>query len=316
MDTGDPLANLDKIHITDLLLRCIIGVNDWERTQKQDVLINVTLYADLSRPCQTDNLKGSIDYKEIKGKIIAMVEGSSFNLIERLANEIAKICLAHSPIKAVQVRVDKPGALRFAKSVGVEIFRPAMSILENRCRDSEVERGQNLMAEEAYIAVGSNIEPQDNILNALIALKTYVTITAISNFYRTSPVGKREQPEFINGVVKIKTNFKPRLLKFDVLRNIEKCLGRVRSIDKYTPRTIDLDLILYGSLVIDEPDFHLPDPIIRLYPFVAVPLLEIAPELMLPDTRTPLSTEPVIKLKGDLCLKSEFTARLQHRILT
>jgi len=123
MDSEDALTKLDKIYITDLSLRCIIGVNEWERTQKQDVLINVTLYADLSRPCQTDNLKDSVDYKEIKGEIIAMVESSIFYLIERLAGEIARICLAHSPIKAVQVRVDKPGALRFAKSVGVEIFR-------------------------------------------------------------------------------------------------------------------------------------------------------------------------------------------------
>jgi FolB domain-containing protein len=123
MDVEDALTKLDKIYITDLSLRCIIGINDWERTQKQDVLINVTLYADLSRPCQTDNLKDSVDYKEIKGEIIAMVESSSFYLIERLAGEIANICLAHSPVKAVKARVDKPGALRFAKSVGVEIFR-------------------------------------------------------------------------------------------------------------------------------------------------------------------------------------------------
>ncbi|MGA2070151.1 MAG: dihydroneopterin aldolase [Sedimentisphaerales bacterium] len=123
MDEKEIISKLDKIRINDLLLHCIIGLNDWERTQKQDVLINIILYADLVKPCQTDNLKDSVDYKEIKKEIIAMVENSSFNLIERLAGEIARICLGHSFIKAVQVRVDKPGALRFAKSVGVEIFR-------------------------------------------------------------------------------------------------------------------------------------------------------------------------------------------------
>ncbi|MGA2092333.1 MAG: dihydroneopterin aldolase [Sedimentisphaerales bacterium] len=123
MDEKEALSRHDKIRINDLLLRCIIGINDWERTQKQDVIINVTLYADLNKPCQTDNLKDSVDYKEIKKEIIAMVESSSFNLIERLAGEIAKICLAHPLVRAVQIRVDKPGALRFAKSVGVEIFR-------------------------------------------------------------------------------------------------------------------------------------------------------------------------------------------------
>ena len=123
MDTKEQFAKFDKIRINDLLLRCIIGVNDWERTQKQDVLINVILVTDLKLPCQTDNLEDSVDYKEIKKEIIAMVEDSSFNLIERLAGEIAKICLSHSAVNAVWVRVDKPGALRFAKSVGVEIFR-------------------------------------------------------------------------------------------------------------------------------------------------------------------------------------------------
>lgn len=131
MDDKESLSRHDKIRINDLQLRCIIGINDWERTQKQDVIINVTLFADLTKPCQTDNLADSVDYKEIKTKIIAMVESSNFNLIERLADQIAAICLAHSTssgqaphiIKAVQVKVDKPGALRFAKSVGVEIFR-------------------------------------------------------------------------------------------------------------------------------------------------------------------------------------------------
>jgi len=123
MDIKEQLANFDKIRISDLLLRCIIGINDWERTQKQDVLINVVLYTDLSKPGRTDDIADAVDYKKVKGEIIEMVEKSSFNLIERLAGEIAKICLAHTTIKAVSVRLDKPGALRFAKSVGVEILR-------------------------------------------------------------------------------------------------------------------------------------------------------------------------------------------------
>jgi FolB domain-containing protein len=114
---------LDKIYITDLLLKCIIGLNDDERTHKQDVLINITLYADLSRPCQSDRIEDSIDYKHIKKHMIALVEASHFYLIERLAEVIAQSCLAHISVKAVRVKVDKPGALRYAKSVGVEIFR-------------------------------------------------------------------------------------------------------------------------------------------------------------------------------------------------
>ncbi len=128
MDAAQPFDRLDKVRITDLLLRCIIGVNDWERTQKQDVLINVTVHTDLERPCRTDRLEDSVDYKEIKQQIIEMVEGSEFYLVERLAGEIARICLAHPLVEAVRVRVDKPGALRFAKSVGVEIFRTRSNV--------------------------------------------------------------------------------------------------------------------------------------------------------------------------------------------
>jgi D-erythro-7,8-dihydroneopterin triphosphate epimerase len=123
MDTKDTLEKLDKIYITDLLLRCIIGLNDSERTHKQDVLINIILYADLSLPCITDRIEDSIDYKQIKKQVIALVETSSFYLVERLADSIAQICLAHPFVKAVCARVDKPGALRYAKSVGIEIFR-------------------------------------------------------------------------------------------------------------------------------------------------------------------------------------------------
>ena len=123
MDTVEPWEKLEKIHITDLKLQCIIGINDWERTQKQDVIINVVLYADLKKPCRTDRIEDSVDYKEIKKEIIAMVEKSNFSLIERLAEEISRICLAHQIASASRIRVDKPGALRYAKSVGVEIFR-------------------------------------------------------------------------------------------------------------------------------------------------------------------------------------------------
>jgi 2-amino-4-hydroxy-6-hydroxymethyldihydropteridine diphosphokinase len=168
------------------------------------------------------------------------------------------------------------------------------------------------MSEDIYIAVGSNIKPKDNIINALVALKTYVTITVISNFYKTSPVGGLNQPDFLNGVVKIRAQRSPRELKFDILRKIEEKLGRVRSEDKNAARTIDLDLILYGKKVIDEPGLCLPDPAIRLYPFIAIPLLEIARELILPDTRMPLADEPVTKLKNDLYLEPVFTERLRR----
>jgi len=114
---------LDRIYIRDLLLRCIIGIFPEERREKQDVIINITLGGDMSRAGQTDNIEDAIDYKNIKKRVLAMAQQSSFFLVERLAEQIATICLENPKVKEVQVTVEKPGALRFARSVGVEITR-------------------------------------------------------------------------------------------------------------------------------------------------------------------------------------------------
>jgi len=119
----DSMEGLDRIHIRDLELQCIIGVNADERRNVQDVRINITVSGDLKKACHSDDLADSIDYKTLKKRVISLVEGSSFLLIERLAQAIADICLDHPRTEAVRVVVDKPGALRFVRSVAVEIER-------------------------------------------------------------------------------------------------------------------------------------------------------------------------------------------------
>jgi len=116
-------ARLDRIHIRDLHLRCVVGVNSDERREKQDVVINITLHADLKTPGKSDQIADTVDYKAIKKKIIGVVENSSCFLVEHLAELIANVCLAHHRVRRVNVIVDKPGALRFARSVAIEITR-------------------------------------------------------------------------------------------------------------------------------------------------------------------------------------------------
>ena len=118
-----PERGLDRIHIRDLLLRCVIGIYDEERREKQDVTINITMLADLRKAGRTDAIEDTVDYKAIKKKVIAMVEKSSFFLVERLAERVAELCLEDRGVKQVCVRVAKPGALRFARTVEVEIVR-------------------------------------------------------------------------------------------------------------------------------------------------------------------------------------------------
>lgn len=113
---------LDRIHIRDLAVECIVGVNPEERVQKQLVMINVTMHADLEKACRSDSLADTIDYKAVKLAILHEVEQSQFQLIERLAERIAEIALGF-PIERADVTIDKPGALRYARSVAVEISR-------------------------------------------------------------------------------------------------------------------------------------------------------------------------------------------------
>ncbi|MCC6490887.1 MAG: dihydroneopterin aldolase [Candidatus Hydrogenedentes bacterium] len=114
---------LEQIHIRDLTCRCIVGINPEERTNLQDVRINVTLHADLTQACLSDRIEDTVDYKSVKRSILALVETSDCYLIERLAQRIADVCLEHPLVQAVRVTLDKPGALRFAQSVAVDIFR-------------------------------------------------------------------------------------------------------------------------------------------------------------------------------------------------
>ncbi|MHC4887567.1 MAG: dihydroneopterin aldolase [Planctomycetota bacterium] len=114
---------LDRIRISDLALRCIVGIFDWERTEKQDVILNICLHADLREAGASDRLEDTVDYKAIKKAIVAMVEESQFGLIEALAEAVAQLCLDNPRVMQADVRIDKPGALRFARPVSVEIFR-------------------------------------------------------------------------------------------------------------------------------------------------------------------------------------------------
>ena len=114
---------MDRILIRDLSARCILGINEDERREKQDVVINLALGADLRRVGKSDRFEDCMDYRGLKRRILAMVENSRYYLVEALAERIAEMCLEHPAVAQAQVTVEKPSALRFARSVGVEITR-------------------------------------------------------------------------------------------------------------------------------------------------------------------------------------------------
>lgn len=114
---------LSKIFIKDLSLKCKIGVTERERQKNQAVLINITLWADTNSAGETNDIEQTVDYRDVYLQIIDLVEQGSFYLLERLAEEITQICLRQSRVEKVEVRVEKPKALKLAASAGVEIIR-------------------------------------------------------------------------------------------------------------------------------------------------------------------------------------------------
>ncbi|MFV1989038.1 MAG: dihydroneopterin aldolase [Gemmatimonadota bacterium] len=113
----------DLILIRDLRVRGIIGINDWERKNPQDILISLEIVVDARLAGLTDDMDDSLNYRTIAKDIIAYVESSEHFLVEALATEIARIVTIGHGASRVMVRVEKPGALRFAESVGIEIER-------------------------------------------------------------------------------------------------------------------------------------------------------------------------------------------------
>ena len=114
---------MDKILIKDLLLRGIIGINPDERVNKQDILINVVMFYDIRKAAETDDIAYALNYKSVTKRIIGHVEESRDFLVEKMVTDIARIIITEFGVERVQVRLEKPGALRFADSVGIEIER-------------------------------------------------------------------------------------------------------------------------------------------------------------------------------------------------
>lgn len=119
---------MDRIIIKDLLLRGIVGINEDERTNSQDILINVTMWADTAAAAASDDIVDAVNYRTVTKTIISHVEGGQPMLVERLVQEVADLCFdTDERVTEVEVTVEKPGALRFARSVGITIRRSRSS---------------------------------------------------------------------------------------------------------------------------------------------------------------------------------------------
>jgi 2-amino-4-hydroxy-6-hydroxymethyldihydropteridine diphosphokinase len=145
------------------------------------------------------------------------------------------------------------------------------------------------LPEPAFITLGSNIDPHQNLRRAVQMIGQKFPIQAVSRVYETAPIDATgrvdaRQAAFLNAAVLITTDKPPAEIKFKILRFLETMLWRVRTADKFAPRTIDLDIALYGDRVIESAGLTLPDPDILTRAHVALPLADLAPDFRHPVT--------------------------------
>ena len=114
---------MDQVLIRNLIARGIIGIKDWEREKPQEILINIILFTNIRIAGQSDDIRDCVNYRTVAKKVINHAETAERFTVEALTSDLAEICLEHPGVEKARVRVEKPGAVRFADSVGVEIER-------------------------------------------------------------------------------------------------------------------------------------------------------------------------------------------------
>ncbi len=260
----------DQILISGLKVKCIIGIFDWERKQKQEILLDLKFPCDNRKAARTDRIEDTTDYKTIAKTTIAFVEKSRFQLVETMAERLAELLLKRFSLPEILLTVSKPGALRGSQNVGVQIHRIQPGLPPN-----------SWMA----LGLGSNIDPQKHLQMALKELDDRFGFWGCSHVYETSPIGYSRQPRFWNLAVTVHDPGGPSKLIRRQMEQIEKKAGRKKTSNPNGPRTLDIDLLLRSDRVEKNAGKKLPHPDIEKKAFVLFPLLEIIPQETHPATR-------------------------------
>ncbi|MBQ8246130.1 MAG: 2-amino-4-hydroxy-6-hydroxymethyldihydropteridine diphosphokinase [Lachnospiraceae bacterium] len=251
---------MDQIIIKGLEVFGKHGVFKEEQEKGQIFKVNATLYFDTAKAGRTDELEDSVDYGKICELIKEFMTQYRMNLLETIANRLArKILMAYPEIEAVTLEIEKPQApipMPF-ENVSVKIHRSWHT---------------------AFIAFGSNMGDRLSYINDAIAnLKADMRceVKKVSKFVESRPYGDVEQENFYNGVLELRTLLEPKeLLEF--LQAEERHAGRVRK-EHWGPRTLDLDILYFDDMVIENDDLTIPHVDMQHRDFVLVPLNEIAP---------------------------------------
>ncbi len=251
---------MDQIQIRDLEVYAKHGVMPEENTLGQKFQVNLNLYTDLWEAGHTDHIDASINYAQVCQLVTEYMTTHTVHLIEMVAESLARELLLQIPrLHKVDVEVKKPWA-----PIGLPVSCVSVAITRQW--------------ETVYLSVGSNLgEREQYIRDAVAALQQYPEIrnVQVSSLIETEPYGKTDQPRFLNGAISLETMFLPHPL-LDTLHEIEQAAGRERK-EHWGPRTLDLDILLYGQQVICDVDLTVPHADMTNRRFVLEPLAELAP---------------------------------------
>ena len=268
----------DKIKIQNLEVFANHGVFPEENVLGQKFIVSATLYTDTRKAGKTDELTASIHYGEVSAFITEFVKSHTYKLLERVAEELVEDMLQKfDGLEKVTLEIQKPWA-----PVGLPLKTVSVRITRSW--------------HTAYIALGSNMGDSrqilDDAVSAIDALPAS-KVEKVSGFITTPPYGVTDQPDFLNGCLKLQTLLYPEELLRE-LNRIEQEAGRERIIH-WGPRTLDLDIIFYDDLICEEDDLCIPHIEMHKRSFVLKPLEEIAPY-----KRHPVTGKTVREMLGEL----------------
>lgn len=251
---------MDKIHIKNLEVFAKHGVFPEENVLGQKFVVSAVLYTSTREAGRTDDLTKSIHYGEVSQFITEFMKQNTFQLLETAAERLAEELLLNTErLEKVRLEIKKPWA-----PVGLPLETVSV----------EIERGWHT----AYIALGSNLgDKEANLRLGVEGLRSTrgCRVEAVSDFLVTEPYGGVEQDDFLNGAMKIRTLLTPHEL-LERLHEIEQEAKRERVV-RWGPRTLDLDILLYDDLILDEEELHIPHIEMYKRDFVLKPLCQIAP---------------------------------------
>lgn len=271
---------VDQIHIRNLEVFGRHGVFPEENRLGQKFIINATLYLSIRDAGLKDDLTKSVHYGEVSHFMTSYMTEHTFGLIETAAEQMARAVLLRFPaMQRITLEILKPWA-----PIGLPL--EAVSV--------EITRGWH----RSYVAVGSNLGDREAYIRQGIASlnrREDCVVERVSELIGTKPYGVEEQPDFMNGMLELRTLLFPEEL-LETLHEVEQEAKRERNMH-WGPRTLDLDIIFYDNCVVDKQILKIPHPDMQNREFVLKPLAELAPYL-----RHPLTGKTVEQMLMELSL--------------